>query len=144
MELSPLLEWEEGGWTVREHLEEYETWACTDGPELAGEDKFEQWTHLGLEGMSREATWSVAAKSVTVSPARGPWRVTPPCRLRARRFRPGPGAPWKRPAGWSPRSIAKAVQAIALADAQVKGAASDPIFALEKALATITAVRAAG
>jgi len=46
--------------------------------------------------------------------------------------------------GWSPRSIAKAVQAIALADAQVKGASSDPIFALEKALATITQVRAAG
>mgnify|MGYP000190369157 CR=1 FL=1 len=59
-------------------------------------------------------------------------------------------APWqidkarRQLAGWSPRSIAKAVQAIALADAQVKGAASDPIFALEKALATITAVRAAG
>ena len=47
-------------------------------------------------------------------------------------------------AGWSPLSIAKAVQAIALADAQVKGASSDPIFALEKALATITQVRAAG
>ena len=59
-------------------------------------------------------------------------------------------APWqidkarRQLAGWSPRSIAKAVQAIALADAQVKGASSDPIFALEKALATITAVRAAG
>lgn len=59
-------------------------------------------------------------------------------------------APWqidkarRQLAGWSPRSIAKAVQAIALADAQVKGAASDPIFALEKALATITAARAAG
>ena len=59
-------------------------------------------------------------------------------------------APWqidkarRQLAGWSPRSIAKAVQAIALADAQVKGASSDPIFALEKALATITEVRAAG
>ena len=59
-------------------------------------------------------------------------------------------APWqidkarRQLAGWSPRSIAKAVQAIALADAQVKGASSDPIFALEKALATITQVRAAG
>ncbi len=59
-------------------------------------------------------------------------------------------APWqierarRQLAGWSPRSIAKAVQAIALADAQVKCAASDPIFALEKALATIAAVRAAG
>jgi DNA polymerase-3 subunit delta len=59
-------------------------------------------------------------------------------------------APWqidkarRQLAGWSPRSIAKAVQALAVADAQVKGAASDPIFALEKALATITAARAAG
>jgi len=59
-------------------------------------------------------------------------------------------APWqidkarRQLAGWSPRSIAKAVQAIALADAQVKGASSDPICALEKALATITQVRAAG
>ena len=59
-------------------------------------------------------------------------------------------APWqidkarRQLAGWSPRSIAKAVQAIALADAQVKGASSDPIFALEKALATITQVRAVG
>jgi DNA polymerase-3 subunit delta len=59
-------------------------------------------------------------------------------------------APWqidkarRQLSGWSPRSIAKAVQAIALADAQVKGASSDPIFALEKALATITQVRAAG
>jgi DNA polymerase-3 subunit delta len=59
-------------------------------------------------------------------------------------------APWqidkarRQLAGWSPRSIAKAVQALALADAQVKGAAPDPIFALEKALATITAARAAG
>lgn len=59
-------------------------------------------------------------------------------------------APWqidkarRQLTGWSPRSIAKAVQAIALADAQVKGASSDPIFALEKALATITQARAAG
>lgn len=58
-------------------------------------------------------------------------------------------APWqidkarRQLQGWSPRSLSKAVQAIALADAQVKGAASDPIFALEKALATITAARAA-
>ena len=44
---------------------------------------------------------------------------------------------------WTPRALSKAVQAIALADAQVKGAATDPIYALEKALATITAARAA-
>ena len=38
---------------------------------------------------------------------------------------------------WSPAQIADAVGAIALADAQVKGAASDPIYALEKAVTRI-------
>ena len=58
-------------------------------------------------------------------------------------------APWqidkarRQLQGWTPRGLSKAVQAIALADAQVKGAATDPIYALEKALATITAARAA-
>jgi DNA polymerase-3 subunit delta len=58
-------------------------------------------------------------------------------------------APWqidkarRQLAGWSPRGIASAVEAVAKADADVKGASSDPIFALEKALATIAAARAA-
>jgi DNA polymerase-3 subunit delta len=58
-------------------------------------------------------------------------------------------APWqidkarRQLQSWTPRGIATAVEAIAKADADVKGAASDPIFALEKALATITAARAA-
>jgi len=58
-------------------------------------------------------------------------------------------APWqidkarRQLQGWTPRALSKAVQAIALADAQVKGAATDPIYALEKAVATITAARAA-
>lgn len=58
-------------------------------------------------------------------------------------------APWqidkarRQLQGWTPRALSKAVQAIALADAQVKGAATDPVYALEKALATITAARAA-
>ena len=38
---------------------------------------------------------------------------------------------------WSPAHIADAVGAIAQADAEVKGAASDPIYALEKALTRI-------
>jgi DNA polymerase-3 subunit delta len=38
---------------------------------------------------------------------------------------------------WSPAQIAVAVGAIALADAEVKGAASDPIYALEKAVTRI-------
>ena len=58
-------------------------------------------------------------------------------------------APWqidkarRQLAGWTPRGIAAAVEAVAKADADVKGASSDPIFALEKALATIAAARAA-
>jgi len=57
-------------------------------------------------------------------------------------------APWqidkarRQLQGWSPRAIASAVEAIAKADADVKGASSDPIFALEKALSTIAAARA--
>lgn len=38
---------------------------------------------------------------------------------------------------WSPDALADAVGAIAQADAEVKGAASDPIYALEKAVARI-------
>jgi DNA polymerase-3 subunit delta len=42
---------------------------------------------------------------------------------------------------WSPSGIARAVSAIALADAQVKGASSDPIYALEKAVSEIARAR---
>lgn len=42
---------------------------------------------------------------------------------------------------WSPAGIARAVSAIALADAQVKGASSDPIYALEKAVSEIARAR---
>ena len=38
---------------------------------------------------------------------------------------------------WNPGQIADAVGAIAMADAEVKGAASDPIYALEKAVTKI-------
>jgi len=57
-------------------------------------------------------------------------------------------APWqidkarRQLAHWTPSGIAKAVGAIAQADAEVKGAASDPIYALEKALARIASARA--
>ncbi|MCF8535216.1 MAG: hypothetical protein K9F92_03450, partial [Candidatus Nanopelagicaceae bacterium] len=58
-------------------------------------------------------------------------------------------APWqidkarRQLAGWTPRGIVTAVSAIALADAQVKGAASDPIYALEHAISEIAGARAA-
>lgn len=57
-------------------------------------------------------------------------------------------APWqidkarRQLQGWTPRGIADAVTAVAEADAAVKGAQSDPIYALERALAEITAARA--
>lgn len=57
-------------------------------------------------------------------------------------------APWqidkarRQLQGWTPRGIADAVTAVALADAAVKGAQSDPIYALERALAEITSARA--
>ena len=56
-------------------------------------------------------------------------------------------APWqidkarRQLSAWTPRGIAAATEALAQADADVKGASSDPIFALEKALATIAAAR---
>ncbi len=56
-------------------------------------------------------------------------------------------APWqidkarRQLSAWSLRGIAAATEALAQADADVKGASSDPIFALEKALATIAAAR---
>ena len=59
-------------------------------------------------------------------------------------------APWqidkarRQLQNWSPRAIATAVEAIAQADADVKGASSDPIFALEKALETLAYARSQG
>ena len=56
-------------------------------------------------------------------------------------------APWqidkarRQLTGWTPKGLADAIRAIAQADADVKGASSDPIFALEKALATICAAK---
>lgn len=56
-------------------------------------------------------------------------------------------APWqidkarRQLSGWSPGGIARAVGAIATADAQVKGAAVDPIYALERAVAVIARSR---
>jgi DNA polymerase-3 subunit delta len=56
-------------------------------------------------------------------------------------------APWqidkaRRQLGrWNPGQIADAVGAIATADAEVKGAASDPIYALEKAVTKIASAQ---
>lgn len=44
--------------------------------------------------------------------------------------------------GWSPDGVARALGVVAEADAQVKGGAADPAYALEKAVAEIVAARA--
>ncbi|MCL1840222.1 MAG: DNA polymerase III subunit delta [Propionibacteriaceae bacterium] len=45
---------------------------------------------------------------------------------------------------WSPRSVAASIQAVAQADAQVKGAATDPNYALERLVLSIDRMRRAG
>lgn len=56
-------------------------------------------------------------------------------------------APWqidkarRQLSGWSPRAISDAVAAIAQADAAVKGASVDPIYALERAVTQIARAR---
>jgi len=42
---------------------------------------------------------------------------------------------------WKPQAVARAIQAVAVADAQIKGAASDPGFALEQAVLTVIGCR---
>ena len=43
--------------------------------------------------------------------------------------------------GWSESGLTKAVIAVAAADADIKGAASDPIYALERAIMTVCSVK---
>jgi DNA polymerase-3 subunit delta len=43
--------------------------------------------------------------------------------------------------GWTPEGIAEAMTAVAEADAQVKGAGTDPVYALERAVITIARCR---
>ena len=56
-------------------------------------------------------------------------------------------APWqvdkaRRSVGhWSPEGLAVAVQAIAAADAEVKGGGKDPVYAVERAILTVTRAR---
>ena len=56
-------------------------------------------------------------------------------------------APWqidkarRQLVGWSDHAMAKAVIAIAAADADIKGAAADPIYALERAIMTVCAAK---
>lgn len=44
--------------------------------------------------------------------------------------------------GWSPDGVARAISAVAMADEQIKGAGTDPVYALERAIVAIVAARA--
>jgi DNA polymerase-3 subunit delta len=44
-------------------------------------------------------------------------------------------------AGWSPDAVAAAITAVAFADEQIKGAGTDPVYALERAVVEIVAAR---
>jgi len=56
---------------------------------------------------------------------------------------------WKRDSlarlgrGWSPAGLARAIRAVAAADADLKGAASDPAYTLERLVLTVAALREA-
>jgi len=58
--------------------------------------------------------------------------------------------PWKvdktrrQVRGWRPEGLSAAVQVVALADADVKGAAADPAYAVERALLQVVQARGAG
>lgn len=44
--------------------------------------------------------------------------------------------------GWTPEGVSAAIAAVAYADEQIKGAGTDPVYALEKAIVAIVAARA--
>ncbi len=81
-----------------------------------------------LRGLAKVSGTNRGSKSFEIAGSLGmaPWQVD-----KARR----------QLSSWSPAGIALAVTAIALADAQVKGASSDPIYALEKAVSEIARAR---
>jgi DNA polymerase-3 subunit delta len=81
-----------------------------------------------LRGLAKVSGTNRGAKSFEIAGSLGmaPWQVD-----KARR----------QLSAWSPAGIARAVSAIARADAEVKGASSDPIYALEKAVSEIARSR---
>ena len=77
-----------------------------------------------VSGLSRGAKSFEVAGSIGVAP----WQID-----KARR----------QLSGWNPKSLSAAVVALADADAQIKGAAADPIFALERVVLSIARSRGA-
>jgi DNA polymerase III subunit delta len=59
-------------------------------------------------------------------------------------------APWqvdrarRALAGWDPEALARSIQAVAAADFEVKGGGRDPVYAVERAVLTITRERQSG
>lgn len=59
-------------------------------------------------------------------------------------------APWqvdkarRSLSGWAPEALGRSIQAVAAADFDVKGGGRDPVYAVERAILTITAERAGG
>ena len=45
-------------------------------------------------------------------------------------------------AGWTGDGVAEAIAAVAVADEQIKGAGTDPVYALEQAVGAIVTARA--
>lgn len=75
-----------------------------------------------VSGLSRGAKSFEVAGSIGVAP----WQID-----KARR----------QLSGWNPKTLSAAVIALADADAQIKGAAADPVFALERAVLSIARSR---
>lgn len=83
---------------------------------------------LALRGLAKVSGANSGSKSFELAGPLGmaPWQID-----KARR----------QLSSWTPQGISKAVRAVALADAQVKGASVDPIYALEQAITQISRAR---
>ena len=46
--------------------------------------------------------------------------------------------------GWTPEGVSDAIVAVALADEQIKGGGTDPVYALERAVVAIVEARSRG
>ena len=83
----------------------------------------------GLRGLAKVATARRGSRDADLAKAAG----VPPWRLRTIR---------DQARGWDERGLATAIRAVAQADADVKGAASDAAFSLERMVLTVTSARA--
>lgn len=82
----------------------------------------------GLRGLGKLVTAGSGMREVDLARDVG----VPPWKLKAMR---------SQARGWDQQGLAQALKAVALADAEVKGAASDPGFALERAVLAVARAR---